>query len=216
MQASWCMIPDIVLRDERLTANAKILFGKIVCISGQGGFCDYTNAQLSEEMQGLDVRTVQRYIAQLEACGYIGIDSDRNRRDLHIRLDGGYVIATKPVAGTEEKPNTDHVANVLIQFWSRELEKASKFFRVPYRRRTATRARMDKVNARLRDGLTDSLIIHAIKGCVWNEFHIKGGYTDITLICRSTEKTEGFALKYDLLKEERKEREDNEIPEFTG
>lgn len=216
MQGTWCMIPNIVLQDNRLTANAKILFGMIVTISGQRGFCVYDNKELSKEMQGLDTRTIQRYIGQLEACGYIAIDNSRGKRDIHMRLDGGFVVATKPVAGTPEKPNQDHVANGLIEFWASELEKASKHYRVPYRKRTATRGRMVKVNARLKDGLEVALIMHAIKGCVWSDFHCKGGYTDITYICRNSEKVEELALRYDMNKHERKKREDNEIPEFTG
>lgn len=215
MQASWCIIPDIVLRDNRLTANAKILFGKIVCISGQGGFCDYSNAQLSEEMDGLDVRTVQRYIVQLEACGYVGIDKDKNKRELHIRIDGGYTIATKTAPTVEQKPSNDFVATKIISVWVGELEKASEYWGVPYRSRVATPARMQKVNARLKE-LDAETIIAAIRGCVWNEFHIKGGFTDITLICRSQEKVEWFALKNELLKKEREDREDNKIAEFTG
>jgi hypothetical protein len=58
-----------------------------------------------------------------------------------------------------------------------------------------TAGRRRAVKARLREGYSAERIHRAILGCAGSDFHVKGGHTDLTLICRSGEKVEAFEAK---------------------
>jgi hypothetical protein len=69
--------------------------------------------------------------------------------------------------------------------------------RTGHTRAKASRGRIAKVTARLRDGFTEAQLRLAIDGCTASEFHSganDGGraYDELTLIMRSTEKVEQF------------------------
>ena len=212
------MIPDIVLRDNRLTANAKILFGKIICISGQKGFCDYTNAQLSTEMR-VDTRTIQRYLMQIESCGYamVSLSGDGLKdRCIYLNTHGDSNWGEVPVVTAESNGSYDFSAANILHSWSKELKDSSEYWGMPYRERKVTDTRLRKVIARLNEGTDTQLLLDAIRGCVWNEFNIKGGHTDIELICRNMENVERYALKWDAIKRARIERKSGELVEFAG
>lgn len=222
MQGTWCMIPDVVLHDDRLTASAKILFGKILSLSSHWGFCVSSDDELAGEVGSAEssVDTVKRNLKALKDAGYISVAQSGGVRNIHVHMSG-YVRETeapKVDTGATIADLCDPLVKVskLIEYWATELEAASEYWNMPYTRRTATKQRRKKVAARLKDGLSEDTIKDAIRGCVWNEFHIKGGFTDLTLICRSTEKAEEFALRWQILKKVRRERKANEIAEFTG
>lgn len=61
----------------------------------------------------------------------------------------------------------------------------------------AAKDRRRAVIARLRNGYTVTDILRAIDGCVSSEWHMKEGRNDLTLICQSEAKLEGFAERAD-------------------
>ena len=66
------VIPANVRYDDRLSANAKLLYGEIRALSNLKGYCYATNAYLSDQSRlGLTERSVQRLIKQLDELGYI-------------------------------------------------------------------------------------------------------------------------------------------------
>lgn len=58
-----------------------------------------------------------------------------------------------------------------------------------------TEGRRRAIRARLRQGYTVERIKRAIQGCAGSEFHVQGGHTDLTLICRNGEKLEAFEAR---------------------
>lgn len=69
----WAMIPPAVRRDDRLPANAKLLYGDIFALTKENGYCYASNDYLSG-LYGWTGRTVPRLLSALEECGYIYIE----------------------------------------------------------------------------------------------------------------------------------------------
>ena len=78
----YAVIPAEVRYDDRLPANAKLLYGEISALIGADGFC-YASNQYFSQLYGMAEETISRLIAKLEKYGHI-------HRDL-IRDDSGQV-----------------------------------------------------------------------------------------------------------------------------
>lgn len=99
--------------------------------------------------------------------------------------------------GTEEQPNSSPTgspsdrlaeqAQEIFEFWARVFGKGAGTKFTPGRRKA--------VLARLKEGYTVERLKRAILGCAGSEFHVKGGHTDLTLICRNGEKVEQFEAR---------------------
>ena len=73
--------------------------------------------------------------------------------------------------------------NEIFKFWCHVMFKGSNT--------KLTQQRKDKVKARLKNYSADE-IKQAISNCSKNEFNMKGGYNDLTLICRDDSKLEFY------------------------
>ena len=66
----YAVIPADVRYDDRIPANAKLLYGEISALIGKDGFCFATN-QYFAEIYGCTPVTVARLVSKLEEAGYI-------------------------------------------------------------------------------------------------------------------------------------------------
>lgn len=83
------------------------------------------------------------------------------------------------------------MAERLLVFWQQQSGRVSRPGTKSHQQRLA------KINARLKT-LGPRVIATAIKFVCNSDFHRERGHTDITLICRSDEQTEGYAHKFGL------------------
>ena len=68
---SFISIPRKILKDKGLTPAAKLLYGEIRALEqGQVGLCEASTDKLAYDT-GLNRRTVERAISQLEAAGVV-------------------------------------------------------------------------------------------------------------------------------------------------
>lgn len=72
-------VPTIVVMDEELSGDEKILFGVILGLSRADGYCRATNAYLAKLMKISD-RSVQRNISSLKKSGFIDVEIVRDER----------------------------------------------------------------------------------------------------------------------------------------
>ena len=83
--AFWAVIPATVLYDDRIPANAKLLYGQISTLTTyccNGGACDATNAQLAAPNK-LSEDSVSRLVKALEKAGHITVDYAPDPKDGH-------------------------------------------------------------------------------------------------------------------------------------
>lgn len=64
------VIPENVLHDSSLTANAKLLYGEITALRDSRGYCWATNRYFAE-LFGVSVTSVSKWIKALREGGYI-------------------------------------------------------------------------------------------------------------------------------------------------
>ena len=73
----YAIIPADVRYDDRLTANAKLLYGEITALSGKNGQCWALNDYFAK-LYKVDKRTITRWITELKDCNYISIKIKRD------------------------------------------------------------------------------------------------------------------------------------------
>lgn len=106
----YAIIPANVRYDSRLTADEKLLYGEITCLSNAKGYCYASNAYFAE-LYRVDVRTVQRWLKNLSKCGYINVSYTRDSRESCLRkiyINANYVNPSPDTSGidgeTEAEP----------------------------------------------------------------------------------------------------------------
>lgn len=88
LRGMFITIPTVVVTDQSLTDGSKLLYGFILSLAQQSGFCYATNGYLAELMNTSD-RSVQNYIRTLKDAGYIDVEiiyGEKNEiKERHIR-----------------------------------------------------------------------------------------------------------------------------------
>lgn len=94
----YAVIPADVRYDDRLPANAKLLYGEISALIGKDGFC-YASNQYFMDIYGMSDGSITRLITKLESCGYIKreLEKDKTGQVVQRRL---YLSVSAP----EEQP----------------------------------------------------------------------------------------------------------------
>ena len=80
----YAVIPADVRYDDRLAANAKLLYGEISALIGAEGFCYATNSYFIK-IYGFSDPTISRLIASLEKHGYIKRELERDKSGQVVR-----------------------------------------------------------------------------------------------------------------------------------
>lgn len=80
----YAVITADVRYDQRLSANAKLLYGEITSLTNKEGYCWASNAYFAE-LYGLTERTISRLISSLKNCGYINYEVEQdNYRKIYL------------------------------------------------------------------------------------------------------------------------------------
>lgn len=66
----YAIIPATVRYDNRIPANAKLLYGEITALCNERGYCWATNAHFAE-LYGVKNRSITNWLGALEDAGYI-------------------------------------------------------------------------------------------------------------------------------------------------
>lgn len=80
----YAIIPADVRYDERIPANAKLLYGEISALIGSEGFCFATNSYFMK-IYGFSDPTISRLITALEKHGYIKRELERDSKGQVVR-----------------------------------------------------------------------------------------------------------------------------------
>ena len=73
-------IPVDVLKDQAISATAKLLYGVVDSFQRKSGICYASNERLAEELGGCTPRTVSKCIGELKDAGYVLVDSGKVRK----------------------------------------------------------------------------------------------------------------------------------------
>ena len=73
LRGLFITIPTCVVTDQELTDGSKLLYGFIISLAQQSGYCFATNAYLAELMNTSE-RSVQNYVRTLKNAGYIDVE----------------------------------------------------------------------------------------------------------------------------------------------
>lgn len=81
----YAIIPSIVRYDERLSASEKLMYGELTCLTNKLGYCYASNSYFAK-LYGKDASTISRWVKNLEDCGYITIDYEREGKQIIKRI----------------------------------------------------------------------------------------------------------------------------------
>lgn len=73
-------VPVDILRDQTISATAKLLYGIVDSFQRKSGICYASNERLAEELGGCTPRTVSKCIGELKDAGYVLIYSGKVRK----------------------------------------------------------------------------------------------------------------------------------------
>ena len=69
----YVIIPADIRYDKRLKANEKLMYGELVLLAQETGYCWATNAYFAK-LYDVNKITVSKWISKLEECGYVKVD----------------------------------------------------------------------------------------------------------------------------------------------
>lgn len=79
----YAIIPATVRYDDRLTPNAKLLYGEITALSNKEGYCWAGNAYFAN-LYGVTKTSISTWIGNLKDCGYISLQMQYKEGTKHI------------------------------------------------------------------------------------------------------------------------------------
>ena len=84
MQKSYyAIIPSNVRYHEKLTANAKLLFGEITALTNERGYCWASNEYFAN-LYNVSKRSITTWISQLEKEGFISLEYDIDKKTKNV------------------------------------------------------------------------------------------------------------------------------------
>ena len=103
----YAIIPAEVRYNNKLTANAKLLFGEITALTNKTGVCWATNKYFAE-LYSVDKKTISRWIHQLQEEGYLDIVMEYNIETKQITKRSMKITTSTPmdkiVGGGQKDP----------------------------------------------------------------------------------------------------------------
>lgn len=99
-------IPTHILKDDSISATAKLLYGIIDSFQKKSGVCFASNDRLAEELGGCTARTASKCVGELRTAGYIITNDDKGRKIyLSTSLAGGQEGGSFLPPSAEESPD---------------------------------------------------------------------------------------------------------------
>lgn len=110
--SAWANIPAMILFDRNLTDRAKLLYGLISCMSNNLGYAFARNSTLQRYL-GVEERSLQRTLRQLQDGGYIRIEDGNGGRGILRKIYTVEVCRKNPVNSDGVNPvNSDGVSYI--------------------------------------------------------------------------------------------------------
>jgi len=219
MSKAWCIIPPSVYYDRDLSDSEKTLYGRLLGLINETGYCWAGDEFLAKD-RGVDVRTVQRHLRGLKEVGYVEIEKSGKSRFIRLKLDKndktvvsdttklsyrdvniGDSSVTEDVTEMIPQENNsrtlerDLSIREVFDYWVKARERVLKA-RGQLRKQQPIHLdkanRRKKINARLEEGYSVEDLKRAVLGCLGNDYNVEGGYIDIALICRNSQKVEQY------------------------
>ena len=81
----YAIIPANVRYDQKLTANAKLMYGEITALCNERGYCWATNLYFAE-LYGVSKQAISRWINSLKEQGYVSIEYERKGKEIVKRM----------------------------------------------------------------------------------------------------------------------------------
>ena len=81
----YAIIPAVVRYDEKLSASEKLMYGELTCLTNKLGYCYASNSYFAK-LYGKDASTISRWVKDLEDCGYITINYERDGKQIVRRI----------------------------------------------------------------------------------------------------------------------------------
>ena len=96
LRAGFAAFPYLVLRDTKLSATARFTYAVLLTFAWQEG-STFASQEKMAEIVGVSIRQLQRYLGELKASGYIGIErADRRYNNTYIIKDVTSKLRKKP------------------------------------------------------------------------------------------------------------------------
>lgn len=102
----WAVLPATVRYDEKLPANAKLLYAELSALAQIDGYCWASNQHLGN-LFGVDKKTISRLISILAERGYIRVDVERNETGQVVRrkvFTGIFTVTQMEENSASDKP----------------------------------------------------------------------------------------------------------------
>lgn len=81
----YAIIPAVVRYDEKLSASEKLMYGELTCLTNKLGYCYASNSYFAK-LYSKDASTISRWVKNLEDCGYITINYERDGKQIVRRI----------------------------------------------------------------------------------------------------------------------------------
>ena len=136
----YAIIPADVRYDDRIPANAKLLYGEISALIGAAGFC-YASNQYFAKIYGMSADTISRLFKSLEDNGYIKREIERGpsgqvvRRKIYLSMSVPQIqppdfFTDTPLQNNREGPGKKdgktNTSNTVLKENKKEKAKAKK------------------------------------------------------------------------------------------
>ncbi len=93
--AYYAIIPANVRYHQQLSANAKLLYGEISALTTREGYCFASNQYFADLYQ-VTPRSIIRMVGQLESCGFIRTEEERDPATGRVRGRRIYLAVSAP------------------------------------------------------------------------------------------------------------------------
>lgn len=112
-QVGWGLIPPYIMANEELSANEKLVFGRIMGLSGKNGYCWASNFWLGKQI-AIDEGTVANIISSLKKKGLIETKVFRDdqahitKRHIFVRNFTGQLTPLHGIMNTSSSDNDSY------------------------------------------------------------------------------------------------------------
>ena len=172
----YAIIPANVRYDKQLTPNAKLLYGEITALANEKGYCWASNSYFAE-LYGVSVRSISKWISQLNQKKYIHVKIIYNENNKEIKErriyiahpleEKFYTYRRNVLHPIEEKFQDNNTINNTL--YKDIVEYLNKRAGTNYKH--TTRKTRDLIKARINEGFTidDFKKVIDIKTAEWKD-----------------------------------------------
>lgn len=180
----YAVIPANVRYDNRLTPNAKLLYGEITALANKTGYCWSTNKYFAD-LYSVSATSISKWIGNLIEFGYVKSDiiykeGSKEILDRYLSLVG-YPPQEKLNTPPQEKlKDNTTVSNITINNTSLYPFFIKHINTILHKKYRETDSVLKKFNARIKQGATIDEFVKAVNNASKDQFHRENGYKYLT------------------------------------